>query len=358
MSGRSAQARDFNALLAAHAHEIRAAWKKSVLLDKTCQSHLFRVLRLQIDPSKQSDWYRECEGIPAECVIGALTHYVEASLPWLAGSAQTAGELTGNPDHALVLMRWAARQQIEILSARSREIQLATRQFSARLADGYEKERRRLAHDLHDGIGHDLIVLKLYTEKIALDLRKGVTAQLPRKIKDSISLIKHALATVRSLTFDLGPAIWDEQGFLPAVRAYTRQFARRTGIKVRLNARRLRGQLPPSYEAAFYQVLQGAMSNVVAHSGAKNVTIVLSTNNGQVCLQITDDGRGFDVERKMRTRSHSFGLRAIKRRIELLGGYAQFKSTPAGEYGGTTIRVCVPANDVDCNEGTRDSPGL
>jgi signal transduction histidine kinase len=103
------------------------------------------------------------------------------------------------------------------------------------------------------------------------------------------------------------------------------------------------------------------MSNVVAHSGAKNVTVVLSMKNREFCLQISDDGRGFDVESKMRSRSHSFGLRAIKSRIELLGGVVEFKSTRVGyggEYQGTTIRVCVPANDVEADEGTRDSPGL
>jgi signal transduction histidine kinase len=312
------------------------------------------------------------DGIPAECVAAALTRYVEAGVQWLP---------PGDPRAIAALLRWAAQRQFELLTPYSREVRATetaleekfvryrrqARQFSARLAEAYEKERRRLAHDLHDEIGHDLIVLKLYTETIALDLRKGNTGALRRKVKDSISLIKHALAGVRSLTFDLGPAVWDEQGFLPAVRVYTRQFARRTGIKVHLRTARgfsrlaARGDLPPSHEIAFYKVLQGAMSNVAAHSGAKNVTIFLSTTKDTIQMRITDDGRGFDVERKMRSRAHSFGLRAIKSRIELLGGSVEFKSTQVhdgGQYEGTTIRVCVPANDFDGDEGTNDSPGL
>lgn len=123
----------------------------------------------------------------------------------------------------------------------------------------------------------------------------------------------------------------------------------------------MRADLPPSHEIAFYKVLQGAMSNVAAHSGAKNVTIVLSTTKDAFQMRITDDGRGFDVERKMRSRAHSFGLRAIMSRIELLGGTVEFESTPVedgGQYEGTTIRVCVPRSDFEGDEGTSDSSGL
>lgn len=358
-------------LLAPHAREIRAAWKKSLHLDRICEGHVTRLLRLEGLPPERgaahatkaglSDGEIEVcrefarEGIPVETLAAATALYVEACLPWLGG----------NSDQAIALFRWAARRQIELLSAFGEtseanvsRARIEARQFSARLADDYEKERRRLAHDLHDEIGHDLIVLKLYTENIARDLRKGNTEHLPRKLKDSISLIKHALAGVRSLTFDLGPTVWDSQGFVAAVRAYTRQFERRTGIKVRLQTARLRGEVPPSCETALYKVLQGAMSNVIAHSGAKNVTVVLSRTNGEICMQIADDGRGFDVSRKLRARSHSFGLRAIKSRIELLGGRVEFKSTSVGQYQGTTIRVCVPVNDVESDEGTRDGSGL
>ena len=108
-------------------------------------------------------------------------------------------------------------------------------EFSGSLAEAYETERRRLARDLHDEIGHDLIVLKLYIEVILVDLKKGETGRLNKKLKESINLIKHALKGVRSLTFDLGPTVWNEQGFIAAIRLYTRQFARRTGIKVRLD---------------------------------------------------------------------------------------------------------------------------
>src|ERR1019366_2474738 len=123
----------------------------------------------------------------------------------------------------------------------------------------------------------DLIVLKLYTEVIELDLKKNDISQLRRKLKESVTLIKHALKSVRHLTFDLGPAVWNAQGFVPAVRLYSRQFSSRTGIKVPLDTARMRGRVPTRCETALYKVLQGALSNVVAHADAKSVKITLAS---------------------------------------------------------------------------------
>src|SRR6185503_21391050 len=102
------------------------------------------------------------------------------------------------------------------------------------------------------------------------------------------------------LTFDLGPAVWNEQGFLAAVRLYVRQFSRRTGIAARLDASRLRAALPPRYETALYKVLQGALSNVAAHSGAKTVRVTLLSGPDTVSVKIEDNGRGFDIASKMK----------------------------------------------------------
>jgi signal transduction histidine kinase len=216
---------------------------------------------------------------------------------------------------------------------------------SVQLGDAYEKERRRLAQDLHDEIGHDLIVLKLYTQMIARDLRKGDIAPLRRKLQESVSLIKHALQGVRHLVFDLGPAVWNEQGFVPAVRMYSRQFTARTGIKVRFDTRRLRQELPARYETALYKALQGSLANVAAHSGAHHARITLSSRGDFVVMKVEDDGKGFNVGEKLRAAPRSYGLRALRDRIELLGGTIKFASSPARKgvpQSGTTVEFHLP----------------
>ena len=117
--------------------------------------------------------------------------------------------------------------------------------LSAHLGEVYERERRRLARDLHDEVGHDLIVLRLHLQMLALEMKNGNPGQLRRKLKEAVAVVKHALASVRRLTLDLGPTVWSEQGFLPAVRIYARQFSRMTAIQVRLRAARLRANCPP-----------------------------------------------------------------------------------------------------------------
>ncbi len=216
--------------------------------------------------------------------------------------------------------------------------------LSAHLGEVYERERRRLARDLHDEVGHDLIVLRLHLQMLALEMKNGNPGQLRRKLKEAVAVVKHALASVRRLTLDLGPTVWSEQGFLPAVRIYARQFSRMTAIQVRLRAARLRAKLPSSCETALYRVIQGALSNVAAHSGAHHVSISLATEPGSVWMRIEDDGKGFDVERKLRGKERAFGLGAMRERIELLGGEIHFSSRPARRAagGGTLIELCLP----------------
>jgi signal transduction histidine kinase len=297
-------------------------------------------------------------GVPPECVAVAVALYVESCLPYLLSDESSKAEwtrafarwasvyqfflLTGYAQHAAV-----ERQSMEErISQAERRLQ----DFSVQLGEAYEKERRHLAQDLHDEIGHDLIVLKLYTEVIALDLKKGDVSQLRRKLKESVNLIRHALKSVRHLTFDLGPAVWNEQGFVPAVRLYTRQFANRTGIKVRLDAARMQANLPARCETALYKVLQGALANVVAHADAHRVKITLASGQDSVAMKIVDDGRGFNVGRKLGVPRESYGLRAMRERVELLGGAIHFASQPArlrAECRGTTIEAQLPLQDSE-----------
>ena len=360
--------------LSSHSSQIDAAWRKLLQRYAPCGKYVAVLSGLHLTPqvrdlrSADPRAYREKSerqgqdmarrGVPAECVAVAVALYVESCLPYLMS------EDLRKPQWTKAFARWASVYQFFLLSGYAQYVEVQrhsladrisraehrSQVFSIQLSDAYEKERRLLAQDLHDEIGGDLIVLKLYTEVIALDLKKGDMDQLRGKLKESVTLIKHALKSVRRLTFDLGPAIWNQQGFVPAVKLYVRQFAKRTGIKVRLDAVRLRAKLPTGYEAALYKVLQGALSNVVAHADAHRVRITLTSGRGSVTMRVEDDGRGFNVERKLRTSPQSFGLRAMRERVELLGGAIQFASRPArlrAACRGTTIELHLPLRDTE-----------
>ena len=165
-----------------------------------------------------------------------------------------------------------------------------------------------------------------------------------------MSLIKHALLSVRHLTFDLGPAVWNEQGFIPAIRLYVNQYSARTGLKVSVRAARLKVDLPARYETALYKVLQGALSNIAAHADAQRVVIALESRRDCVMMRVEDDGKGFNVEKKLSDQPNSFGLRAMKDRVQLLGGSIHFSSRTGRARTarrGTTIEFHLPLHGSD-----------
>jgi len=354
--------------LSPHASKIARSWRVLLGRHKVCRKHVPLLSGLHPSPASCELLFSDPQSfrekserqgeelarreVPPECAAVAVDLYVESCLPYLSGKAAIA-------DWTRALFRWASIYRFFLLAGYARfglnerqyleervsQVERRSQEFSVQLAEAYEKERRHLAQDLHDEIGHDLIVLKLYTEVIALDLKKGDISQLRRKLKESVTLIQRALKSVRHLTFDLGPAVWNEQGFIPAVRLYARQFAKRTGIKVRLDAARMRAHLPTRCETALYKVLQGALSNVVAHADAQSVKITLASAQDFVTMRIEDDGRGFDVGRKLGVPRQSYGLRAMRERVELLGGAIHFTSRPARRSEasrGTTIEAHLP----------------
>jgi len=216
-------------------------------------------------------------------------------------------------------------------------------QASAYVTNIYEQERRRLSHDLHDDIGHQLLLLKLYLELLSTDAKQGEIAQLNRRLEEALALVSSAIDSIRRLILDLGPAIFDELGFIPAIRFYARQFSSRTAISVTVRAAELPDDLPASHQVALYRVLQGALSNVVEHARAGRVKVSMDAIEGKKLMMVVEDnGVGFDPSS---VSGRSFGLTAMRERVEVLGGRLQIESTIAGPHSrktGTRVSVELP----------------
>jgi signal transduction histidine kinase len=125
--------------------------------------------------------------------------------------------------------QWAAGKK-SLVEASLLEAEHRRRDASAYLTEIYEQERRRLSHDLHDEIGHDLILLKLYLEMIEVDPESRDTEHLHFRVTEAIAQVSRAIDSVRRLVLDLGPAIFEDLGFLPAVRSHVSQFSVHTKI--------------------------------------------------------------------------------------------------------------------------------
>ncbi len=264
-------------------------------------------------------------GVPEDHAIAAVGLHLEASL----------GSLD-HPAEARALVRLTSATQWLIAAAYCEDRVAGLRRLD-------DRERQKLSGDLHDEVGADLVVLKLYVEMIASELVKGSRTPLGPKLEETLALIAHAIESVRRLTLDLGPAFLDTLGFLPVLRGFVRQFSQRTGIKVRLQEPPAPVSMPASHETALYRVLLGALSNVAKHSKARHATVALSRKDSVFSMSVEDDGRGFDP--RAVNPDSSFGLTAMRERVRGLRGHLSIRSRPARRRGGksgTRIEVRLP----------------
>lgn len=356
-------------VLAPHSKQIGAAWRRQLsrlglpAAEIESLAGLYPVMLGGCLRNGNFEGYRQAlenlghlladRGIPEEHAIAALALFEEACLTHLARNGSQAGKL------ASALTRLTSTAQLFVISGyedqraagwrtleqRLRSAEQRLRNFSIHLMNISEQDRSRLSRDLHDEVGHNLLVLKLYMEMITLDLKEGKSGQVVQKLDEAVELVGQAIEGVRRLAFNLGPAILDEMGFVPSLKRYARQFTARTRIKVRVQTGRMPGELPSSYEVALYRVFQGALSNVAQHAQAKNVKVSLGSGRDFISMVIEDDGIGFDVEKVMRDSNQAFGLMAMRQRIELLGGAIRAESQPrrpGAKNSGTRIEVDLP----------------
>ena len=293
--------------------------------------------------------------VPEEYAVAALNLFFEICLCGLLGEAE-------DKEYALGLARLASVSQLFLaagyashrtpgvrdLREKLHKAEQRAEALAISISEGNEKARRRLSSDLHDEIGHDLVVLKLYLELIIADVKEN--SDMCKRLGEASSLATRAIEAVRRLAFDLGPGIFDESGFVPAIRNYARRFSAITGVKTTVRVASPHTPLETRDELALYRVLQGALSNVLKHSRAKAVVIGVKSNASSVHMTVEDDGKGFNVARKLRDSGASFGLQAMRERIELLGGTFQIHS-PAAHAGkrryGTRIEVVLAAKRAE-----------
>jgi signal transduction histidine kinase len=231
----------------------------------------------------------------------------------------------------------------QALASNLRDAEQHLHEASAYVTKVYERERRRLSHDLHDDVGPDLMLLKLYLELLVLEGEKPEFRALKPKLEETLALVSHTIQSVRRITLDLGPAVLDELGLLSALKFYARQFSSATRITVTVTGDPIVEHVPLAYEVGLYRVLQGALSNVMKHSKAKKVSVSVTSKHSGLIMVIEDDGVGFDSAAILAQRS--FGLSSMRERAEVLGGSFRIKSVRAGMLSnkhGTRIEVNLP----------------
>ncbi len=222
---------------------------------------------------------------------------------------------------------------------------MTLRKLSARLMRVQDEERRRIARELHDGLGQWLAAAQINVD-MAIASENGRRSAV---LQETRKLIDHAVSSIRTMSYLLHPPLLDEAGFDAAARWFVEGLARRSGIPIKLDF--LHGEsnsgsvrMPDAVELALFRALQEGLTNVHRHASSPRAEVRFRCTPECATLEIQDFGRGVPaavLERFQRTGTGSgVGLAGIRERIKELGGDFSIHSSPAG----TLLHATVPLN--------------
>ena len=213
------------------------------------------------------------------------------------------------------------------------------RRLSTRLMKLQDEERRRIARDIHDGLGQELIAAKMILDGM---LKKKLAAPEKQNLSDAIQLVDRTIQQVRSISHLLHPPLLDEVGLLSALRWYLDGLTNRSGIKTHLEVQpddlpRLANEL----ETTVFRIIQEALSNVFRHAKAHNVWVTVTLQEGNLMVAIQDDGIGL-AEKIVEFRPGSFGvgIGGMRQRALDIGGELRIRNANPG----ASVEIVIPTN--------------
>ena len=217
-----------------------------------------------------------------------------------------------------------------------RESENRLRHLSSQLLSVQEKERKRVAQEIHDGIGQMLTALKFKIENILH--ASGKMGEKEQPIEGVLPMIQGSIEEVRRIQMDLRPSTLDDLGFLATLAWFTREFEKiYFSIHIEKQIDVEEQEIPPPLKTVFFRIMQEAMNNISKHSKADVVRLSLKKRDGRIELTIQDNGVGFDPERVLALEGprRGFGLSSMTERAEFSGGSLTIDSVKGK---GTTIR--------------------
>jgi signal transduction histidine kinase len=231
------------------------------------------------------------------------------------------------------------------------------RELAASVVRAQDEERRRIARDLHDSTGQNLIAATLLLGRIEAVLpiaAKPILQQLEEVLQQSIR-------EVRTVSYLLHPPLLDEAGLGPALRCYVDGYIERSGLAVDLEVAPDAERLPPDAELVLFRLVQEALTNVSRHSQSPTARIRLArkkaSDGRNVVLTVEDAGRGMPatsnvralIGRTIRSRSAGVGLASMRERLHQIGGRLEIDSV----VGRTIVRAIIPVPDEGAASMTR-----
>lgn len=227
------------------------------------------------------------------------------------------------------------------------ESEHAKRMLAAQVMSAQEKERKRIASELHDGIGQTLSAIKFYVENAIRNLNEHTVANSAQLFASVVPKLQDAIEEVRRISMDLRPSLLDDIGTLATLSWFCRQFqhvyeSMRIELRIDIQER----DIPAPLKVAIFRIVQEAMNNCAKYSQASCVQITLIKTGTEIELTVEDDGRGFDyaeVCTKIKELGTGMGLVSMRERAEFSGGTFSIESA-IGK--GTSMRVVWPYQET------------
>ncbi len=252
-------------------------------------------------------------------------------------ASQVRDEARGNIGSVLVFRDVTTRKLYE---AGLKQSQAELRSLAGHLESAREAERTRIAREIHDEFGQLLTGFKIdlsWLEKKLAAPSQPPPAALLDKVRTMMGLLGDMVQCVRRISAELRPGVLDDLGLSAAVEWQVKDFQKRTGVRAHIWSALSDRPVSRTVATALFRVLQESLTNVARHAEAKNVHVRLLEADGQLVLQISDDGRGI-TEREL-GKAGAFGLMGMRERIFPLRGRCEIHGQPGQ---GTTVHVTVP----------------
>ena len=204
--------------------------------------------------------------------------------------------------------------------------------FSKQLMEVYESERKRIASELHDGLGQNLLII---ANRAKMGLKKEERSLMQKEFEIISDSALESINDVRKITYNLHPLQIDEIGITSAVESMLKRIATLIDNTLSYTIEQIDDLLPKEQQIHLYRVIQETLNNSIKHSGAKNIEVIVVKDEQSIRMIIKDDGKGFDPKIK----KEGYGMRSLNERVKILNGQYAIESSPEK---GTVIKITIP----------------
>jgi signal transduction histidine kinase len=239
-------------------------------------------------------------------------------------------------------MLWEHYRGLTLELAQRKLAERNAQNLSMQLLSAQDQERRKIARDLHDGLGQTLVAAKMIADTI---VNRPPERQ---NLLDLRELLEEAVASTRTMSHLLHPPLVDELGFTSAARTYLDGFSRRTGIKVSCDIPDGEARLPRDLELTLFRVLQEALTNIQRHSKSVKAEVQFIANGKKATLKVRDHGVGLPAEMMQSFHENGthvgVGLAGMKERVRERNGEFEIRSDSTGTFISATFPVVADSS--------------